>query len=71
MMQIFKNFVKINGQVKNPGIYPFFEGMKVEDLLNATMSLADKDFQQTLNLSKITVLEKTQKMKILLLLRQV
>ena len=54
----FDSFVKIQGQIKNPGKYPFNEKMKINDLLKATMSLDDKDFYKTMDLSKINIYRK-------------
>ena len=54
----FDSFVKIEGQIKNPGKYPFNEKMKLNDLLKATMSLGDKDFYKTMDLSKINIYRK-------------
>ena len=48
-------FVYIEGQIKNSGKYPFQKDMKLEQLIDATMSLEDKDFFQTVDLSKIIV----------------
>ena len=49
----FQSFVNIQGQIKNPGEYPYNEKMKLKDLLDATMSLDDNNFFQTMDLSKI------------------
>tara|TARA_Y100001970_G_scaffold281852_1_gene393482 strand:- start:17754 stop:19700 length:1947 start_codon:yes stop_codon:yes gene_type:complete len=46
-------FVRIEGQVKNPGEYPFQENMNIKDLIDATMTLNDTDFMKTVDLSKI------------------
>tara|TARA_B100001250_G_scaffold413454_1_gene447681 strand:+ start:12995 stop:14917 length:1923 start_codon:yes stop_codon:yes gene_type:complete len=54
----FENFVNIQGQIKNPGKYPFNNDMKLKDLINATMSLDDKDFLKTMDLSKIKIYRK-------------
>ncbi len=54
----FQSFVNIHGQVKNPGEYPFNQEMKLYDLLNATMSLDDKDYYKTMDLSKINIFRK-------------
>ena len=54
----FDNYVNIQGQIKNPGKYPFNENMKLNDLVNATMSTYDKDFYKTMNLSSINIYRK-------------
>ena len=54
----FDIFVKIQGQIKNPGKYPFNKNMKLKDLLNATMSLDNQDYAQTMDLSKINIFRK-------------
>jgi len=54
----YNNYVKIAGQVKNPGKYPFNESIQLKDLLKATMSLDDKDFYETMNLSRINIYRK-------------
>jgi Periplasmic protein involved in polysaccharide export len=51
----FQSFVNIQGQIKNPGEYPYNEKMKLKDLLDATMSLDDNNFFQTMDLSKINI----------------
>ena len=53
-----KKFVNIQGQVKNPGQYPFNKNTKLSDILSATNSLKDKDFYQTMDLSRISVYRK-------------
>ncbi len=54
----FDNYVNIQGQIKNPGKYPFNENMKLNDIVNATMSTHDKDFYKTMNLSIINIYRK-------------
>tara|TARA_Y100001958_G_C21245259_1_gene574826 strand:+ start:2931 stop:4865 length:1935 start_codon:yes stop_codon:yes gene_type:complete len=54
----FNSFVNIQGQIKNPGKYPFNEKMKLKDIVGATMSLEDKDFVKTMDLSKINIFRK-------------
>ncbi len=49
------NYVKIQGQVKNPGSYPFNDKMKITDILNATMSMDDLDFAKTMDLSRLFI----------------
>ena len=53
-----KKFVKINGQIKNPGIYPFNENMSLRKLVNATMSLESFEFAQTMNLEEVRIFRK-------------
>jgi len=48
-------FVYIDGQVKNPGQYPFQNNMNLKDLFDATMSAVDLDFMRTIDLTNITV----------------
>lgn len=50
-----KQFVYIEGQIKNPGEYPYNKNITLKDLINATMSLNDPDFKQTIDLSNIIV----------------
>ena len=40
-----ENYVYISGQVKNKGKYPYSSKLKIKDLLDATMSFDDFDFQ--------------------------
>jgi len=54
----FKRFVNIQGKIKNPGKYPYNPKMKMRDLLNATMSIDDKDFYQSIDFSNITIFRK-------------
>ncbi len=53
-----QSYVNIQGQVKNPGKYPFNSNMHINDLLEFTLSLEDKDFFQTMDLSKIKIFRK-------------
>ena len=50
-----KRIVRIGGQIKNPGDYPYQNDMTLQDLIDATMSLNDSDFMETIDLTKITV----------------
>ena len=59
----FDSFVKIQGQIKNPGKYPFNNKMKINDLLNATMSTDNEDFYNTMDLSKINIFRKNPSSK--------
>tara|TARA_S200000501_G_C20845974_1_gene753662 strand:- start:529 stop:2451 length:1923 start_codon:yes stop_codon:yes gene_type:complete len=54
----FKNFVNIQGQVKNPGFYPYNDNLSLKHALNATMSLDENDFYETMNLSEIKIFRK-------------
>ncbi|MAU64803.1 MAG: hypothetical protein CL882_02115 [Dehalococcoidia bacterium] len=53
MTPSFSNYVRIEGQVKNPGKYPFNKEMRLSDILKATMSLNDEDFYGTMNLTEV------------------
>ncbi len=59
----FQSFVNIQGQIKNPGKYPFNNKMKINDLLNATMSTDNEDFYNTMDLSKINIFRKNPSSK--------
>tara|TARA_Y100001970_G_scaffold15871_1_gene17907 strand:+ start:93466 stop:95418 length:1953 start_codon:yes stop_codon:yes gene_type:complete len=50
-----KRIVRIGGQIKNPGEYPYQSDMTLQDLIDATMSLDDSDFMETVDLSKIII----------------
>ena len=50
-----KKFVRIEGQIKNPGEYPFEPGMSLEDLISATSTLNDREFIKTINFSNIVI----------------
>ena len=54
----FENYVNIQGQVKNPGKYPFNNEIRLKDIVDATMSLVDEDFLKTMDLSKINIYRK-------------
>tara|TARA_Y100000816_G_C26102680_1_gene584860 strand:- start:1060 stop:2988 length:1929 start_codon:yes stop_codon:yes gene_type:complete len=58
LYQYSQRLVEINGQVKNPGKYPFNKKTKLNHILKATMSLDDPDFKKTMNLSSITIFRK-------------
>ena len=51
----YVNYVQIGGQVKNPGAYPFHEGMTIKDLFNYTQSSKDEEFFRTIDLSNIVL----------------
>ena len=53
-----ESFIQIQGQIKNPGIYPFNINLNLRDIIDATMSLKDKDFSKTMDLSKINIFRK-------------
>ncbi len=58
LMPSFDSFVKIDGQIKKPGKYPFNDKMTLNELLMASTSLEDEDFNKTMDLSKIKVYRK-------------
>ena len=51
-------FVRIEGQIKNPGKYPYQTDMKMQDLIDATMTTYDTDFLHTVDFSRIIVSRK-------------
>ncbi len=53
-----ESYVSIEGQVKNPGKYPYNRQVKLGDIVNATMSTRDGDFLKTMDLSKINIYRK-------------
>lgn len=53
-----ESYVSIEGQVKNPGKYPYNPEVKLGDIVNATMSTRDEDFLKTMDLSKINIYRK-------------
>ena len=53
-----QSYVNIQGQVKNPGKYPYNSNMHMKNLLKATLSFEDKDFLQRMDLSKIKIFRK-------------
>ena len=50
-----KRYVRIDGQIKNPGEYPYQAGMNLKQLIDATMSMEDSDFMKTVDLSRIII----------------
>jgi protein involved in polysaccharide export with SLBB domain len=48
-------YVNIDGQVKNPGKYPYQSGMTLKYLFEATMTSQNQDFMKTIDFSKIIV----------------
>ena len=50
-----ERFVRIDGQIKNPGQYPYQTDMNLKQLIDATMSIEDSDFMQTVDLSRIII----------------
>ena len=48
-------FIHIEGQIKNPGKYPYQLNMQLDDLIIATMTIDDKDYLKTVDFSKIIV----------------
>ena len=53
-----ENFIVIQGQVKNPGKYPYNQKLKLRNIIEATSSLDDEDFSLTMNLSNISIFRK-------------
>tara|TARA_Y100000768_G_C23975199_1_gene682667 strand:- start:715 stop:2643 length:1929 start_codon:yes stop_codon:yes gene_type:complete len=53
-----ESYVHIQGQIKNPGLYPYNSKTDIETIFDATMSLHDKDFRETINLSSIRIFRK-------------
>ena len=51
-------FVRIEGQIKNPGRYPYQTDMELQDLIDATMTAYDTDFMHTIDFSRIIVSRK-------------
>ena len=49
------NLVKISGQVKNQGLYPYSTNLSLKELLSATSSLEYNDFYKTMDLSSILI----------------
>lgn len=58
---IYDNFVLIGGQIINPGKYPYENNMKLDELLDATTSLKNKNFLKTMNLSQIQITRVNEK----------
>tara|TARA_Y100000741_G_scaffold232574_1_gene177707 strand:- start:52 stop:1983 length:1932 start_codon:yes stop_codon:yes gene_type:complete len=50
-----KTFIRINGQVKNPGVYPYEKNMLLSELLEVSMVYKDEQYLKTVDLSKIIV----------------
>ena len=57
---VSNDYVFIGGQVVKPGQYPYYDKMKINDLLRATMTLNDDDFLNTVDLSKIKISRKNK-----------
>ena len=55
---IIEKFININGQIKNPGKYPFQKGMNLQKVFSATMTSEDNDFMKTINVQRITISRK-------------
>jgi len=47
--------VSIGGQVKSPGDYPYYEGLTIGKLIEATASKSDADFYKTMDLKHIRI----------------
>ncbi len=54
------SFIKIDGQIKNPGDYPFNKSLTLRDLVYSTMSFEDKDFYETMDLKNINIYRKNE-----------
>lgn len=52
---LIERYVKIGGHIKNPGKYPFEDNMSMIDLINATSSLEDIFFKNTIDSSSVKV----------------
>ena len=50
-----ERFVRIEGQVKNPGKYPYQKNMTLNDLINASMTKNDLEFLNTVDFSRIVI----------------
>ena len=57
-------YIFVDGHIKNPGKYPFQDGMHLDRLLELTLS-TDSDFIKTLNYSKAIIYRKIQMILIL------
>ena len=47
--------VYIGGHIKNPGTYPYQKNMRLQDLIDATISVNDLEFMKTVNFSNIII----------------
>ena len=52
------NGIEVIGQVKKPGIYTFFEGMKVLDLIELTGLLSDSSYKKSVFLQKAKIVRR-------------
>ena len=55
LLEDVESYVRIEGQVKNSGKYPFNINLELYKLIKATRSLDDKNFMKTMDLSKIVI----------------
>lgn len=55
---LINKFININGQIKNPGKYPFQKGLSLKRLISATMTMEDEDFIKTIDFQKIAISRK-------------
>ena len=53
--------VEISGQVKVPGKYNYFDGMKISDLLNFSGGLSDTTFLKSVNLNQAEIIRRNPK----------
>ena len=51
-------YIVIQGQIKNPGRYPYNNQTKLNDIIDATMSLDDEEFKATMDLSNVNIYRK-------------
>ena len=49
------SFVSVNGQIRNPGIYPYEKNMLLSNLLNNAMIYEDEEYLKTVDLTKIKI----------------
>jgi len=52
--------INIGGQVKNPGNYPFYEGLTILEVIDATTSRNDSDYYLTMDLGNIRIHRKNK-----------
>ncbi len=52
------SYIRLDGQVKNPGKYPFNKKLKLSDVLNASESLSIDDYRKTMDLSNVKIFRK-------------
>ena len=54
-------FIFVDGQIKNPGRYPYQKGMTIKTLFESTSSEKYEDFMSTIDLSKVKIYRKNPK----------